>query len=407
MNIEKNMHHLTLFSLVLLGVAMLTSTSLVGLVHIFLAIPCLYFMLKGTDRTFTASMLALMGLIVVMILSVFFNLDLIDNPSRNFSRIRYFIFGLLSVFAFRSLFANYIQQKHLVWAWRLTLLAVTVGTIAGLIGLWTGFNPIRMMEAHHRRNMGLFSMLMTYAYGLSLFMVIMTGLLLYQKRIFSALDRSFFFVAYGLNLLGLYLTYTRGAWLGFILGAPFLLFKNHKKVFSIILVSISLITALAVMILPRLDSQVRIFQSGSDSARIAFYQAAWAAAKERPLLGYGYRNFEPHILAIKERHPEIGHPQRAGHAHNNFFEILATTGFIGAFLFVLFKILWIRELYLRDDLVGKLGFAFVISFTISGLFQFTWGDAPITLMLMGVYALSQIPVGSFERLILKTESDLK
>ena len=120
--------------------------------------------------------------------------------------------------------------------------------------------------------------------------------------------------------------------------------------------------------------------------RISFFHTAWKAFEEKPVLGYGYRNFEPHVVSIKKQHG-IALENHGGHAHNNFLEHLASTGFVGAVSFLLFSLLWLVNSYKREDVVGKITFPIVVSFIVSGMFQYTFGDGENMFFIMLLWAL--------------------
>ena len=73
--------------------------------------------------------------------------------------------------------------KFLIWAF---LASTTIATVSGLIGLYTGFNPLKFKNAcHPTRACGLYGMYMTYGYGINFFMVIVTGFLFYKNKCFK------------------------------------------------------------------------------------------------------------------------------------------------------------------------------------------------------------------------------
>lgn len=377
---------LTWSSLVVLAAGMLTSVSLLALVHISILLPCFYFLFHpDVSKKMTPSMWCLLALSVMMFISIVANLEIISRPSKNFSQIKYFPIAVLSILAYRELFKNGISFKKQKVLFLLSCFSITVATVSGLIGFWTGYNPLRMEEVQQYRASGLFGMLMTYAYSLSLLLVIFTGILVHARDWAKQfLSIHWLLLIYAINLAGLYFTYTRGAWIGFFAAIPFLFMFKSKKLFI-------LITAFSILggglVYQFVLKEKRANTEYSDSVRIALYKAAFETGKERPLVGIGYRNFEPHSIEIKKRH-DIKPDRFQGHTHNNVLEILAGTGFIGAILYVLFFITWLRELYLRRDLLGQITIAMIASFTISGMFQLTWADGPITFLMMGAYAMS-------------------
>lgn len=387
-NARTHMLTLVLMSLWVLSLASFTSTSLLALSHIFIALPAFYFLFKGSDRTMSRSMWMLLILSVIILLSVAFNADM-NRALRNAFKVKYFIFGLLSVFAFREFFKRKDALEKMKWPFRLLLITTAVAAISGLIGLYTGYNPLRFAIASDKtRNSGLFGMLMTYAYGLSLYLVCLISFWYHRRDLlYRWVPAPWFALALLINLIGLYFTYTRGAYLGLLFTLPLILFKKHTKKSLIVMTVALILGALAFFTVPQVHKQFT--RKGSDAKRMAFFQSALVAGKERPLLGYGYRNFEPNVGEIKKRFG-FAYPQMNGHAHNNFLEHLASTGVPGALAFLFFTIFWAWEMFKRQDIVGEVGFAFVVSFTISGLFQYTFGDAANVFFIMGVYALTQV-----------------
>jgi len=68
-----------------------------------------------------------------------------------------------------------------------------------------------------------------------------------------------------------------------------------------------------------------VIRPESDLQRIGQWKTALAAFRDHPVLGVGYMNFEPLCSSIKEKY-NIPPANFCGHAHNNFLEMLATTG---------------------------------------------------------------------------------
>jgi O-antigen ligase len=373
----------------ILALALFTSNSALSLYHIVMVAPVIYFTLTAKPREFSLSMIALLFMVVVIALSIGVNLEDMRRPLRNFLKIKYFLIGALSVFALRAYFKTPQALERLKWPFRVFLIATSVATISGLIGLWTGYNPLRFAPAcSDYRACGLFGMLMTYAYGLSMLLVTLVAYWYHGRdKLYRWIPPWAFGLFLSINLLGLFLTYTRGAYLGFLLALPFIFFKRHKIKSTILLIVIFASGLLVYKFVPLpQDLQNRVY---SDTQRIAYYQAAWEGFKEKPLLGYGYRNFEPNVMAIKARH-DIGWPKLGGHAHNNFLEHLAATGGLGALAFIAFFVLWAYEMIRRNDVIGEAGLVFVVSCSVSGLFQYTFGDSANVFMIMAIYTLTQV-----------------
>lgn len=386
---RKIMHALTLASLYVIVTSVFTSLSVSALHHILIIVPSFYFAyeaLKNKTWNLDLSWWALGALLDISILAILSNTDIIANPMAQIFRTKYFFITLLMIFPIRALIKESLTDKHIKIMLWLFLISTSIATLSGLIGLYSGFNPLKMKTAcHPERACGLYGMYMTYGYGISLFMIINSGLWLYRKEIEKWLPSWLITSSLVINFIGLFLSYARGAWIGFVLALPFFFFKKHKKVFSITLFSGLFMAILAVIFVPSVN---RMFtdRAESNNQRIKFWKTAVKAFEEKPLLGWGYKNFEPNMKALKIKYA-IGDEYLAGHAHNNFFEHLASTGALGFIALALFSFLWLKESYQREDLIARLSFPFVLSFFVSGMVQYTFGDGENMFLILGLFAL--------------------
>lgn len=380
-------------ALFVLALGTFVSVSFSALSHILFVIPGLYFFYKDfikKEKPIKLSLSSIFLLVMVgsIILSIVFNLELLDRPLKNLSKIKYFLIPWLSVFSVQRLMDEYLDEKKkkaLIYAF---LIATSVATISGLIALQTGFNPVKMKDAcHSTRACGLYGMYMTYGYGISLFSVLLTTALLLKNNFISkgALISSTI-----LGVLGTILSFARGGWIGYIAGVSAFFFKKNLKAFLIFL-TISLVTFFgAITISPKVNNMF-FNRTGSNQQRIAFYETAYVAFKDRPFFGWGYRNFEPNVKEIKKKH-SIAFPTFGSHAHNNLLEHLASTGIIGFLATLGFFLAWAFESYKRNDFIGLMTFPFVISFLTSGMFQYTFGDGENLFLIMGIWTISQLRV---------------
>ncbi|MBT6326684.1 MAG: O-antigen ligase family protein [Bdellovibrionales bacterium] len=381
--------NMTYFSLLVVAAGSFTSISLLALAHILIVIPAVYFTYKRAKQDgLGTSEWALLGMIVSIILSVWINADIIESPWRNIGKSKYFILALMGTFAYREFFQEKISSKKIKILINTLLITTTIASLSGIVAYYTGYNYIKMKPAcSPNRACGLFGMLMTYAYGVSLFLVILTGVIIHKEKCKQWFSMKLVYFVWIINFTGLILTYTRGAWIGFIIGVPLFFFKENKKKF-IICFLVLLIGGGLTLTFNKFARSRFLNSKNSDMLRIAFFQSTLYAVKEKPLLGWGYRNFEPNSKMIKEKY-NLYDPTYGGHAHNNLLEHLASTGIIGFIFTLLFYITWAREAYLRNDIFGKLLFPFVISFIVSGMVQYTFGDAENLFFIMALYSIFQ------------------
>lgn len=302
---------------------------------------------------------------------------------RPIGKVKYFLFGFLMIAPFSYYFKNGLTDKKISYLIYAFLIATTVATIAGIVGMKTGYNFISRRVVNMDRNAGLSGMVLNYAHNLAYFQALAVGLLVYRKRVEKFVNIKVLLLVVLINFIGLYFSYTRGAMLALTVGLPFYFFKKNKVKF----VSIATVIVLVAGIL-YIASGKNFMRPGSDRERISQWKAAAMAFKERPIFGYGYLNFERHSVALKERY-NIGELQFGGHAHNNFLEMLASTGLLGFLSFVLWLFFWLWEMYKRQDLVAEVSFPFIMTFIVSGLTQSTIALGVNLFFVMAVYAVGQ------------------
>ncbi|GAB4408133.1 MAG: hypothetical protein OHK0056_08970 [Bacteriovoracaceae bacterium] len=388
-NVRNTMHMLTLASLYVIATSLFTSNSVSALHHILVFIPSIYFLIEAIKKdewSLPWSWWALGALFDVCFFSVLVNTDIIENPVNSIFRAKYFLITLMMIYPLRALFKEYIQPKHIKHLLWLILISTSIASISGLIALYTGFNPLKMKPScHPERACGLYGMYMTYGYGIALFMVVNVGLWLKRKMFSQYIPTWLITASLAINGMGMILSYARGAWIAFFIAVPFYFFKKHKKAFLLTTLGGIVISTLAISFIPSIN-RMFLDRSGSNDQRMAFWKASIKAFEERPILGYGYKNFEPHTKEIKSKFG-LSYPEVAGHAHNNFLEHLASTGAIGFVVLLLFHWFWLKESYQRDDLVAFVSFPFVIAFFTSGMVQYTFGDGENLFLIMGLFAL--------------------
>lgn len=364
--LEKTLYYMIYGSLMVLALGLLTSMTLLSLSHILMLVPALYFLPKADYRSFPKSAWALLAMAIVIILSVLGNQDIAGNGYKPILKAKYFLFGFLSIAPLSWYFKNHYDEKKVSWLLYAFCVATTLATLSGLCGTFFGYNPILMKTAVvGGRYGGLFGMVLNYAHNMSYFLIIIAGLLLYRGEIKNLINKKFLVAVFIINLVGLYFSYTRGAWIAFLLGVPFFFFKNNKKLFISVILGAALLGGIAYF-----ASGGAMYRKDNDQTRVIQWKAATYAFLERPVLGYGYLNFENKVIDIKKRY-NLGNLDFASHAHNNFFEMLGTTGALGFVTFVLWLGVWFKEMLSRNDLVSRIGVPFIIAFIISGLTQST------------------------------------
>jgi len=158
------------------------------------------------------------------------------------------------------------------------------------------------------------------------------------------LSRKFTATVVASGVVLLILTFSRGAWIGYIASIIFLLlFTRHRKNILLLLVA----GIMALVILPVSRARILPVLEGRDPAgqeRFKLWKAAWEIIKANPLLGGGLMGFRDWYGALKQSNADniLNYP------HNFFLNFWVETGLLGLTA-VIGALIWTgkraRELY--------------------------------------------------------------
>ena len=390
-NILLKMTYASIWSIVLFSFVSLSASALS---HILIIIPGIYFTYKAYKKgelNLTKSSLALFAVIFFAIISILFAPD-ITNKFKQITKLKYMLIGVLAIYPFKELFKS-ITQKQIKKMTNTFLSLIAIGNVVGIYALYSGYHPLRMKDASDGlRAAGMYGMAITYGYGIELILILMLSLaFLFRKKIKSISNPWIFYISFSTTILGFYFAFARGAMLALIFSIPFIFFKTNKKAFVGLLASGALLLSIILVLVFNGQHEGNRFllkaKTTSNMIRLSQLEAAYAGFLEKPLTGWGYRNFESNAYDIKKRNG-IDFAKFYGHAHNNYLEFLASTGIFGFVSFFCFVLFWVIDMFRRDDDLGKILLPFVISFAISGLFQNTINDAENMFVIMFLYTVS-------------------
>lgn len=198
-----------------------------------------------------------------------------------------------------------------------------------------------------------FSYYNDFAAFLTVLFFISCGLWKQSNKILLNTSLAFLFLCIVINLL---FTYSRGAWIAFIIGIIFLIiFLKNKKIRIILLFSL-LIFALGIICSSTLQERFFLaFKRGGDTGRLEIWRAAILMFRESPLIGKGLGLF----MDLLPKYSKIGYY----YAHNCYLQILSETGLGGflSFLWFLKEIVWqgAKKLKEHDILFSGLFFALI------------------------------------------------
>jgi O-antigen ligase len=201
--------------------------------------------------------------------------------------------------------------------------------------------------------------------------------------------------------VALLFTYTRNAWLGFVIGLALLVVALGRR-WAIGLVGVAIAAALvgAVVVQP-VAVRVKSMADLSDPTfveRIQMWRTGVLMIRDHPWLGVGVKM--PEARFREYRVPEFPR-ERVAHLHSDVMQITAERGFIGLGAWLLIWIAFFTRLFgLRarvkaaaaplTDAVWAWSGAAVAAVLVGGLFQYNFGDSEI---IMIVYFAMGLPFG--------------
>ena len=272
----------------------------------------------------------------------------------------------------------------------------------GLYQYFTGWDWVRKIfivyNAHEIkysvRITSFFNLPTTYAYALSMFCLFVLAFSLSCKRWYTALLG---LAVFGFSLFNLAITYTRGAWIAFTVGALSIVFMRSRRLIIPWIVAIMLLGVVLVSVDDGFNERITsLFDLNyySNLQRLELWRANFEIFKDHPIFGAGFGRTDQ---IVQLYHDRLGHKEAIlSHAHNSYLQYLAGTGIVGL-LFFLAVLLYHPARSLRDYTSVSsqrersiiLGFlAIQICFLTSCLFDCNFGDSEVRYSFLTLMALA-------------------
>lgn len=204
------------------------------------------------------------------------------------------------------------------------------------IGAWA--NSYKFVSDHRAGGLLSNPMPLAHSYGM-LTLVLMGPILLYTKNDFR--KNKLWLASTLVTGLAVFLTFTRGVWIGLAVGLVAMAFLINWKMGLKILGSVVLAFILLFTVVTPFRERVLFSfnpEKTYDSERIIIWKTNLLIFKENPLLGIGYSE---NSRRIREYYNKSGVPadfKLESHAHNQYIHFLAGTGILGllAYLVMIF-----------------------------------------------------------------------
>ncbi len=194
------------------------------------------------------------------------------------------------------------------------------------------------------RAAGFFSMSLTFAYCVGMAFFVSLAYLLVCGRKIS--DRLFglSLVAASAGMIAIVASGTRGAWLALVAGLFLLPLLLGRRWILPGYITVFATLALILFAVPdfrtRMSSITNLSKGHSNYSRIQIWQGHWEIFKDHPIIGSGLAQ---NNKIVKYYYEKLGIENgQLGHAHNNYLQMLAGTGFLGFLTWFLFCFYFLR-----------------------------------------------------------------
>ena len=316
---------------------------------------------------------------------------------------------------------NCVRYNHLKNF--LSMLLIIAAVLASSYGLYQGWSDgISLLN----RVEGTMSVYTTFAGILMMVSMLALGRILFCKP-----RELWLWIAIGLIFTCLLFTFTRQAWLGFFVGGLFLLFSLKRKLTLVLMGTLLILlivyggqirlkildmTTLSETIVNDKGEQTKIranhwhkknfkthmkhrinstFSGQEDHTfymRVILWRGGWEVFKDYPLTGCGFKCMD----LINQQYPDPSQLiNRLRGMHNNFMQLAMDTGILGLSSWIGIWVCFFGLLYKRikatknqpEEWIIYGSSASAISFLVGGLFESSFYDSEVVMILYFIMAL--------------------
>ncbi|MCK4829781.1 O-antigen ligase family protein, partial [bacterium] len=280
---------------------------------------------------------------------------------------------------------TYYNLRDRKWKYALFILLF----LSFLVMNYKFYNEFRWMKHYHYMDKSRFGGSLAFLgpneWGTfhAIYTLFIIGLFLVDKHFWR---RAAYFILILGNTYSLIYSFSRGSYLGFLVGLFFIGIVRSRKVLVVLVIFLIFWKLLVpVSVVERVEgtfveqgTRTDVVSIGESNLETAGRTELWDKALnyffKNPLLGTGYNTY--HILAGRD-------------THNSYLKFMAEQGIIGLFIYLWLYVLAFKSgwrLYRRADeeLVKALGFGFMCAVVVSVVANF-FGDRWTYLQLCGLY----------------------
>ncbi len=224
------------------------------------------------------------------------------------------------------------------WGWLLPVvffIALSQSAIGVLSWVAPGVLPGKWLDKVGERTTGTLINPSIYTTALTF-----AGLLLLHgiHQIDAGLKRRLFAATFLLSWFGIFISFSRASWLAglLVLFGLFFLYPRFMLRLGLVVGLVSLLAG-GILFSSYLDkARQRLYSSEAENSaldRLPGFLAAYRMFQEKPLLGWGYGNFDVYDAKFMGRVLDFANDNKDHASHNWFLSYLAEQGLIGSLLF--------------------------------------------------------------------------
>jgi len=392
---------------------------------IILLLGVIFLFYKGS---LTSVHLGIIG--VLLVIYIYFTLSyFISNQTLSnflsYGFLRYdgnFFFCYIPFFALAVPYFNY--KKVLRLYFNFIFFTFSLLSVAGIVGILTkNYSPIILNDKYD----GLMLVGLNNAHNAtgsvyalaSIFALVFV--LKSQKRY-----KIYYIIILLLCLFGLIMTQSRGSYLGFIVGALFVIWLHFRSILKFILtVTAMMIVSLPLIFFTNLHERFIKMLDFTDVnnyaivARIGLWKKALYLFRKSPVFGVGFGRFNDISYSINDYGytltrldefvgvPKIFYTHNApnfdfssAHAHNSYLQFLAETGIIGLGLLIIFWVLCYRIVlraynYTNNEFSKKLYLSCLGGIVVLFAMSLTENYFSATTMMMCLSVVTSLSLGLY------------
>lgn len=273
---------------------------------------------------------AFLGYIAVVILGFAINASAEAEWARSALKFSWVINLYILILTFQTLKVDTVKIIQII----------SVGTLLpNLYAMASYINGFDLLTGRiNERITGLVNSSTYHAHGNAILFVSLLGGLAYSRSRLSTAWKNFVVLSTLLMGVSIFLTFTRGIWLSILASTLLIafLFFSWKRLLQIIGV-VLVASTLAFQLWPRFNQRVQDTNVAYNHERINLTKLNFEIWREYPWLGIGYGENLRRSPEYWQR-PEWNLPTDyiQSHAHNQYLNVLSTTGVLGEVFFLIF-----------------------------------------------------------------------